>query len=82
MDTKFIIIESEELGKLIQDAIRNSLPPPQPQPIISEERLLTSDELAEKLHLSKVSLWKLRKTGRIKGHKLGRRVYYRLSEII
>jgi len=40
------------------------------------------DELSNELHLSKVTLWKLRRSGNIKSYKLGRRVYFKLSQVI
>ncbi len=82
MQTKLILIEPDELRKLIQEAVRDSQPPQTSSPQKIEERLLTSDELAAELHMSKVTIWKLRKAGRIKGHKLGRRIFYKKSEIL
>lgn len=81
MATKLVVMDPDELESMIRKVILESSHSP-PAPVQQEDVLLTSDELAKKLHLSKVTLWKMRKTGRIKGHKLGRRVYYRLSEII
>ncbi len=81
-ETRLILIERDELKKLIQEAVRDSQPPQTSSPQKTEEHLLTSDELAAELHMSKVTIWKLRKAGRIIGYKLGRRVYYKKSEIL
>ena len=81
MSTQLIVIQPDELLKLIQDALRQMQPSPQEHKE-TEEKLLTSDELSERLHLSKVTIWKLRRSGKIKSYKLGRRVYFKLSEVL
>ena len=47
----------------------------------NEDRLLTPKETANKLNISAVTLWKLRKTGNPKFLKIGKAIRYQLSDI-
>ena len=44
--------------------------------------LLTRDEACKLLKISKTSLWKWSKNGRIKSYGIGNRVYYKKEELI
>jgi predicted DNA-binding transcriptional regulator AlpA len=48
----------------------------------SEKVLLTPIEVCELLSFNKTSLWKHTKTGRLKSYGMGRRVYYKRSEVL
>ena len=71
-------VSTEELKILIRTAIREEI---SSIPETQEERFYTREELAEKLHLSLVSNDKQARLGKLKGHRLGGRVLFRLSEI-
>lgn len=45
------------------------------------ETLLTPDEVASKYHISKVTLWRWAKDGLLKPVKMGRKSFYRQSDI-
>lgn len=45
------------------------------------ETLLTPDEVASKYRISKVTLWRWAKDGLLKPVKMGRKSFYRLSDI-
>lgn len=46
------------------------------------EELLSIKEATEYLGVSKITLWRLRKSGEIKTHMLGSQVYFKKSEIL
>lgn len=46
-----------------------------------DDKLLSADEVCEALSISANSLWRWGKSGYLKGSKVGRKVYYRKSDI-
>jgi predicted transcriptional regulator len=48
----------------------------------TENKLFTRVEILAKFKISSVSLWKLEKSGLIKGKRLGRKVFYYEDDII
>lgn len=48
----------------------------------TENKLFTRAEILAKFKISAVSLWKIEKSGLIKGKRLGRRVYYYEDDIL
>lgn len=46
------------------------------------EELLSIKKATEYLGVSKITLWRLRKSGEIKTHMLGSQVYFKKSEIL
>lgn len=51
------------------------------KPQQTEETMLSADEVCEILGISANSLWRWGRTGYLKGQKIGRRVFYRKSDI-
>lgn len=49
---------------------------------VSQKELLTRLEVCELLSFNKTSLWKHTKTGRLKSYGIGKRVYYKRSEVL
>ena len=49
---------------------------------LSENPLLTRDEVCELLSFNKTSLWKHTKSGRLKSYGIGNRVYYKREEVL
>ena len=47
-----------------------------------EDHLLSTEELAGKLHVSRVTLFRYMKAGKIRAYKLGRRNLYSLNEVM
>ena len=54
-------------------------PTPNTEP---EEKILTRDEVCKLLNITKSTLWKRTKTGKIQSYGQGRRVYYKRSEVM
>lgn len=67
---------AEAITPLLQktDVLKNTSNP--------EKVLLTPIEVCELLSFNKTSLWKHTKTGRLKSYGMGRRVYYKRSEVL
>lgn len=51
----------------------------EPNPL--EDRLLSTEEMADYLHVSRVTLFRYVKAGKIRAYKMGRRNLYSLSEV-
>ena len=51
------------------------------KPLKVESPLLTPDEVASKYRISKVTLWRWAKAGLLKPVKMGRKSFYRQSDI-
>ncbi len=47
-----------------------------------EDRLLSTEELAGKLHVSRVTIFRYMKAGKIRAYKLGRRNLFSLNEVL
>jgi predicted DNA-binding transcriptional regulator AlpA len=45
------------------------------------EEVISDKELSQRLKLSRVTLWKYRKTGQLPHFKVGKKVLYELSQI-
>lgn len=54
----------------------------QQKELFSPKEILTRTEVCELLSFNKTSLWKHTKSGRLKSYGLGRRVYYKRSEVL
>lgn len=52
-----------------------------PNPPHTPSELITADALARRWNLSKVSLWRYRRAGRIRAVKIGRGVRFRMCDI-
>ena len=73
-----LTLTKEELKQLIEDAVfkANSTIPN------LEYNLITENELAERIDISKVTLHKFRKEGKIPFSKVGRTIRYNYSEVL
>jgi excisionase family DNA binding protein len=80
--TQGVIIPTtpEQLAELIRnsvtEAVAHILKPPAP------DRYLSRAEVAAELGVSKVTVWKATREGRLKAHRIGARVLYKHSEVL
>ncbi len=51
------------------------------KPQQTDEKMLSADEVCKVLGISSNSLWRWGKSGYLKGQKVGRKVFYRKSDI-
>jgi len=63
----------EFLASVVAEAATKSMP--------TEERMLSADEVCQALNISANSLWRWGKSGYLKGSKVGRKVFYRKSDV-
>ena len=54
----------------------------QPHKTQEQEQLLTREETCNMLKMNKATLWKHTKQGKLKSYGIGRRVYYKRSEVL
>ena len=78
METTNITIIKEELKQLIEDAIYKATCT---QPNL-EYNIITEKELSERLKISKVTLHKYRKQGKIPFSQVGRTIRYDYKEVM
>ena len=57
-------------------AVNESKPEP------AQDRFLSTEEIGELLHVSRVTIFRYMKAGKIQAHKLGRRNLFSLNEVI
>src|SRR5688572_4998722 len=84
MDANILLspITLNELESVIRNCVKTELQnfaPEAPQP---EEELMTTGEATKILRVSKVTLSKWRKEGRIKFYRIGTRVRFKKSELM
>lgn len=82
-NTLFAAMSLDELIRLIKTSIKEELNQftnliPQPQP----EKLLSIEEAARFLHVSKVTIHKWKKKKLIHSHRIGRKVYFKENELL
>jgi excisionase family DNA binding protein len=84
MNESFILspIQLTELETILRNCVKSelekiSLAPPQP-----EEELTTTEEATKILRVSKVTLSKWRKEGRIKFYRIGTRIRFKKSDLL
>ena len=73
-----ITITKEELKKLINDAVFQATS----TQANLEYKLITENELSERINISKITLHKFRKQGKIPYSKVGRTIRYNYREVI
>ena len=78
MEATNITISKEELQQLIEDAVYKSTCT---QPNL-EYNIITEKELSKRLSISKVTLHKYRKEGKIPFSKVGRTIRYDYKEVM
>jgi len=86
MDANQIILQGTTSQQLVEDlkiAFKELLKDVTPQNDIDQgEQILTRDEVCSMLQFNKATLWKHTKKGKLKSYGIGRRVYYKKSEIL
>ena len=78
MEVTNFIISKEELKQLIKDAVFKATCT---QPNL-EYNIITEKELSERIGISKVTLHKYRKEGKIPFSKIGRTIRYDYNQVI
>jgi excisionase family DNA binding protein len=78
METTNITISKEELQQLIEDAVYKATCT---QPNL-EYNIITEKELSERLKITKVTLHKYRKEGKIPFSQVGRTIRYDYKEVM
>ena len=78
METTNITISKEELQQLIEDAVYKATCT---QPNL-EYNIITEKELSERLKITKVTLHKYRKEGKIPFSQIGRTIRYDYKEVM
>tara|TARA_B100001094_G_C17596802_1_gene514624 strand:+ start:118 stop:369 length:252 start_codon:yes stop_codon:yes gene_type:complete len=73
-----ITITKEELKQLIEDAVFKATS----TQLDLEYNLITENELSERIDISKVTLHKFRKQGKIPYSKVGRTIRYNYKEVV
>ena len=71
------------LDKLTLNKVRDailSVNDSKPEPV--QDRFLSTEEIGELLHVSRVTVFRYMKAGKIQAHKLGRRNLFSLNEVI
>lgn len=85
MDEKiFISISKDELAQTIKDSIKDVLSKEyaNSKNFNEDENLLTIEDVQKIFRVSKVTIHKWKKRGLIRYHKLGRRLYFKKSELL
>tara|TARA_B100002003_G_scaffold249067_1_gene284405 strand:+ start:765 stop:1022 length:258 start_codon:yes stop_codon:yes gene_type:complete len=77
MQNLTITISKEELQELIENAVYNVTSTKE----VGDYELITENELSKRLSLSKVTLHKYRKEGKIPFSKIGRSIRYDYKEV-
>jgi|ERR1017187_3992497 excisionase family DNA binding protein len=81
-NTRIIDLTSSQLQELISDAVKKELANSQPTQPREDDELLTVEEAAAFLKISKVSLHKWKKSGKVKYHRIGSRIRFKKSELL
>lgn len=82
---EYILIKMsvQELKDLVSECVSEAMNEhfkSEPQP--KDEALLKTDEIAKYLGVSKVTIHTWKREGKIPFHRLGRRIYFKKSEIL
>lgn len=72
-ETKLIVTTEEELKKIIQDCIGKAS---------EKEEILTTQQVADLLHVDRGTVYDYRDAGHLKAYGIGKRVWYKRSEVI
>jgi excisionase family DNA binding protein len=86
METNQIILQGTTSQQLIEDfktAIKDVLKDNHNQSELKQsEQIMTRDEVCDLLSITKSTLWKRTKSGKLQSYGCGRRVYYKRSEVL
>lgn len=77
---QIITLSVEELRRVVTECIQAILGA-QAKAAPSDE-LLTMEEASRQLGVGKVTLWRLRRSGQLPSHSLGKRIYFKKSELL
>lgn len=72
-----VMISLADLREFVGEMVAEAAAKPQQ----TEETMLSADEVCEVFGISANSLWRWGKSGYLKGQKVGRKVFYRKSDI-
>jgi D-Tyr-tRNAtyr deacylase len=84
METKILQVQNLEVNELIErferleKAINNIR---QPEPTKDKTNLLTREQTADLLQVTKVTLWEWTKKGLLQSYKIANKVYYKEHEV-
>lgn len=83
MKDEHVLLTKDELTKLVAEAIQNQFAEfiPRLAKEMAEDKYLTTKETMEMLDVSSVTLNKWRDKGLLNAYKMGKRVYYKKSEL-
>jgi excisionase family DNA binding protein len=81
-ETRIIDLTSSQLQELISDAVKKELANFQSSPQAEADELLTLEVAASMLKVSKVTLHKWKRDGKIKFHRIGSRIRFKKSELL
>ena len=78
----FTSISIERLEYIIQESIKKEFRRHSKQTAVGDNDLIKTPEACALLQVSKVTLYKWMEQGRIKGYKMGTRLYFKKSELL
>lgn len=80
---QFISISPQDLADLISQEIKNEIDDIRDYitPETKTTELLTREEVCEFLKITKTTLWKYTKTGKLQAYGIGNRVWYKRAEV-
>ena len=75
-------LKNEISNDVTKNVLRDILPYLKESQLKDEKpQFLSINEVSEMLSITRVTLWKLTKTGKIKGYRIGGNVRYKMSDI-
>lgn len=72
-----VMVSLADLKEFVAEMVAEAAEKPQQ----TEETMLSADDVCEILGISANSLWRWGKSGYLRGQKVGRRVFYRKSDV-
>ena len=85
MESNEIILQSTTVEKLLlsfKEVIKDALEERESNSLSLDSELMTSEEVCEFLSITKSTLWKRTKDGKLQSYGQGRRIYYKKSEVL
>jgi len=68
------------IGEIVEEKLKEVVPKIVPT-LTSQKEFLSSQEVCHMLQIKMVTLWRYSKDGKLKAHRIGRRIFYRSEEI-
>ena len=81
-DTRVIDLTVGQLQEILNENIDSRIANSQPPQPKEDDELLTVEEAAAFLKITKVSLHKWKKCGKVKYHRIGSRIRFKKSELL